>query len=275
MFAFYQLMTVADCASRLRRLSQALDVNDLRLEDTTDPTSQELVRLHFVGLGLDIKESLLEACGLVLLAKTHLDPHSSGELLLKYFDLLFHLLNIVNGQCLSKSDIIVIFALGVLDRLVSSVEQQQREMTSIGLLDVYSRPEDQELGGSFRLSRQELQQLRHRVQLWPLMEKLAVLNQLRLSHDLLHLAFSPGYHFLLMQQYCRPAFQVLTVIKLYLLSILGLIDSDQKAEESLRRELSRHLRYCLQSTPINLSHLQPLWFLLSSDKVREIKILFI
>lgn len=79
------------------------------------------------------------------------------------------------------------------------MEQQQRDMTSIGLLDVYARPEDRELGGSFQLSRQELQQLRHRVQLWPLMEKLAVLNQLRLSHDLLHLAFSPGYHFLLMQ----------------------------------------------------------------------------
>ncbi|XP_011610045.2 midasin isoform X2 [Takifugu rubripes] len=198
----FKLLTVADCASRLRRLSKALDVNDLRLEDTTASMSQELVRLHVVGLGLDIKESLLEACGLVLLANTLLDPHSSG----------------------------------VLDRLVSSVEQQQREMTCRGLLDVGSHPEDQELGVRVQLSRQELQQLRHRVQLWPLMEELAVLNQLRLSNDLLHLAFSPG---------------------------------DRKAEDSLRRELSRHLRYCLQSTPINLSHLQPLWFLLSSDKPAE------
>lgn len=201
---------MADCASRLRRLSKALDVNDLRLEDTTASMSQELVRLHVVGLGLDIKESLLEACGLVLLANTLLDPHSSGELLLKYFDLLFPLLNIVDRQVcpctiltigvnvlhsssrLSKS---VIFALGVLDRLVSSVEQQQHEMTCRGLLDVCSHPEDQELGVRVQLSRQELQQLHHRVQLWPLMEELAVLNQLRLSNDLLHLAFSPGYHF--------------------------------------------------------------------------------
>lgn len=83
-----QLLAVADCASRLRRLSKALDVNDLRLEDTAS-TSQELVRLHVVGLGLDIKEGLLEACGLVLLANTLLDPHASGQLLLPYLDVLF------------------------------------------------------------------------------------------------------------------------------------------------------------------------------------------
>lgn len=80
---------MADCASQLRRLSKSLDVNDLRLEDTTASMKQELVRLHIVGLGLDIKESLLEACGLVLMANTLLDPRSSGELLLKYFDLFF------------------------------------------------------------------------------------------------------------------------------------------------------------------------------------------
>lgn len=43
--------------------------------------------------------------------------------------------------------------------------------------------------------------------------------------------------------------------------------SDQEAEDSLRRELSRHLRYCLQSSPMNVSQLQSLWFLLSSDRV--------
>lgn len=49
--------------------------------------------------------------------------------------------------------------------------------------------------------------------------------------------------------------------------LLLLTCSDQEAEDSLRRELSRHLRYCLQSTPMNVSQLQPLWFLLSSDRV--------
>lgn len=46
--------------------------------------------------------------------------------------------------------------------------------------------------------------------------------------------------------------------------------SDQEAEDNLRRELSRHLRYCLQSTPMNVTQLQPLWFLLSSDRVGTI-----
>lgn len=75
---------------------------------------------------------------------------------------------------------------------MSSVEQQQREMTSRGLLDVFSRSDNEELEDRVNLSTRELQQLSHRVQLWPLMEELAVLNQLRLSNDLLHLAFSPG-----------------------------------------------------------------------------------
>lgn len=49
------------------------------------------------------------------------------------------------------------------------------------------------------------------------------------------------------------------------------ICSDQEAEDSIRQELSRHLRYCLQSTPMNVSQLQPLWFLLSSDRVSRIR----
>lgn len=86
-----------------------------------------------------------------------------------------------------------IFPSGVLERLVSSVEQQQRQMTSRGLLEVCYQSEGEEPGDRVHLAREELQQLRRRAQLWPLMEELAVLNQLRLSTDLLHLAFSPGY----------------------------------------------------------------------------------
>ncbi|XP_030578137.1 midasin [Archocentrus centrarchus] len=198
----FKLESVAECASRLRLLSKALDVSDLRLDSSTILRRQELVRLQGAGLGLDIKESLLEAWGLVLLANNQLDPQNSG----------------------------------VLERLVSSVEQQQCCMTSRGLLDVSSMSEGEEPTDGVPLAREELQQLRHRAQLWPLMEKLAVLNQLRLSTDLLHLALSPG---------------------------------DQEAEDCLRRDLSRHLRYCLQSTPINVSQLQPLWFLLSSDRPAE------
>lgn len=78
----------------------------------------------------------------------------------------------------------------------SSVERQHHHMTTRGLLELRSSSSEQEgeepLGGA-HLSREELQQLVRRAQLWPLMEQLAVLNQLRLSTDLLHLALSPGY----------------------------------------------------------------------------------
>lgn len=73
--------SVAECASRLRLLNKALDVSVLRLDSGAAPWRQELVRLQGAGLGLDIKESLLEACGLVLLANNQLDPHKSGELI--------------------------------------------------------------------------------------------------------------------------------------------------------------------------------------------------
>lgn len=73
---------------------------------------------------------------------------------------------------------------------MSGVAQQQNHMTSRGLLEVCSIPED-EPEDVVHLPRKELQQLSRRAQLWPLMEELAVLNQLRLSTDLLHLALSP------------------------------------------------------------------------------------
>lgn len=79
----------------------------------------------------------------------------------------------------------------MLDRLVVSVEQQQRQMTSSGLLEVRAMSEGDEAGDGVHLSREELQQLSRRTQLWPLMEQLAILNQLRLSTDLLQLALSP------------------------------------------------------------------------------------
>lgn len=84
------------------------------------------------------------------------------------------------------------FFSGVLERLVTSVEHQQQQMTSIGLLGVCSMSEGQEPADRVHLASEELHQLIRRAQLWPLMEELAVLNQLRLSTDLLHLALSPG-----------------------------------------------------------------------------------
>lgn len=76
----YKLESVAECASRLRMLSRALDVGDLRLDSTATLWRQELVRLQGAAMGLDTKESLLEAWGLVLLANNQLDADKSGKL---------------------------------------------------------------------------------------------------------------------------------------------------------------------------------------------------
>jgi len=65
-------------------------------------------------------------------------------------------------------------------------------MTSKGLLENRSLPEGEEPAGRVHMAREELLQLSCRAQLWPLMEELAVLNQLRLSTDLLRLSLSPG-----------------------------------------------------------------------------------
>ncbi|KAJ8008932.1 hypothetical protein DPEC_G00083550 [Dallia pectoralis] len=200
----FKLESVAECASQLRVLSRALDVGDLRLDPTASLWNRELVRLQGASLGLDTKERLLEAWGLVLLANNQLEPQNSG----------------------------------VLERLVSCVQQQQEHMTSCGLLVVRSSSmhDEGEQGECAPPSREMLQQLGRRTQLWPIMEQLAVLNQLRLSTDLLQLA--------------------LTL-------------SDRELEERLRREVSQHLRFCLQSTPMNVRQLQPLWFLLSSERPAE------
>ncbi|KAM9704373.1 midasin [Menidia menidia] len=197
----FKLAAVAECASRLRILSKALDVDNLILSRSLGSWRRELVLLQGSGLELDIKERLLEAWGLVVLANNQLDPQKSG----------------------------------VLDKLLSSVEQQHIHLSSKGLLEDCPPAEG---GASERppVAREELLQLSRRTQLWPLMEELAVLNQLRLSADLLRLSLSLG---------------------------------DQEAEDGLRRELSRHLRFCLQSTPMNVTQLQSLWFLLSSDRLAE------
>uniref|UniRef100_A0A8C8D189 Midasin n=1 Tax=Oncorhynchus tshawytscha TaxID=74940 RepID=A0A8C8D189_ONCTS len=141
----FKLESVAECASRLRILSRALDVGDLRLDNTASLWRQELVRLQGAALGLDTKESLLEAWGLVLLANNQLEPQNS-----------------VFMSSLSNYSLFnYILIPGVLERLLSCV---------------HAPP-----------CREVLQQLSRRAQLWPLMEELAVLNQLRLSTDLLQL----------------------------------------------------------------------------------------
>ncbi|XP_078798874.1 midasin isoform X2 [Oryzias latipes] len=198
----FKLEAVAECASRLKLLSEALDISDRRLERSLVSQEQELLRLQVAGLGFEVKESLLEAHGLVLLANNQVDTEKSG----------------------------------VLEKLLFNVEQQQNLLTSKGLLEIRSMSDEEDPAGAAHLSREEVLQLGRRIQLWPITEVLAVLNQLRLSADLLNMATSPG---------------------------------DQNQEDCLRRELSKHISYCLQSTPMSVGLLQSMWFLLRSDRLME------
>uniref|UniRef100_A0A3B3CZB6 Midasin n=1 Tax=Oryzias melastigma TaxID=30732 RepID=A0A3B3CZB6_ORYME len=191
----FKLESVAECSSRLKLLTDVLDVSALKLDSSLAPLDQELLRLQVAGLGVEVKEVLLEALGLVLLANNQVDPQKS-----------------------------------VLEKLLFSVEQQHNHMTSKGLLEIRSRSEEEDPAGGARLSREEVLQLGRRVQLWPLTEVLAVLNQLRLSADLLSMLPAP---------------------------------------DCLRRELSRHISFCLQATPMSVGLLQSLWFLLHSDRLVE------
>lgn len=71
---------MAECAARLRFLSRALDVKDLRLDESTPSLwRREVTRLRGVAMGIDSKEALLEAWGLVLQANLLLDPQSTGK----------------------------------------------------------------------------------------------------------------------------------------------------------------------------------------------------
>lgn len=90
----FQLETVAKCASQLRILSQALDVKDFTLDPTFSSWKQELVCLHVVGLRVDIKESLLDAWGLVLMANNELDTQKSGKIFFSLIQTTFVFYNL-------------------------------------------------------------------------------------------------------------------------------------------------------------------------------------
>lgn len=71
---------------------------------------------------------------------------------------------------------------------MSKVEAQQSHMIFQGVLEVRSMSEENEAAAGVPMTRGELLQLVHRTRLWPLMEEVAVLNQLRLTTDLLLLS---------------------------------------------------------------------------------------
>lgn len=73
------------------------------------------------------------------------------------------------------------------------VDQQQGHMASCGLLDSLSEDNEVEVGDSAAPGREVLLQLARRAQLWPALEELAVLNQMKVTTDLLYLSVTPRY----------------------------------------------------------------------------------
>ncbi|KAM9495289.1 midasin [Clarias gariepinus] len=191
---------VTECSAQLRLFSKTLDVRDLRLNDrTTSLWKREVTRLRGVAMRTDCKEALLEAWGLVLQANLVLDPQSTG----------------------------------VLERLRLNVDQLRGHMASCGLLDSLSEAED-ETGDAAGPDRELVLRLARRAQLWPVLEKLAILNQMKVTADLLQQSITHR--------------------------------GSKNEEEDLRGSLSNHLRFCIQSTPTSVRLLQPLWFLHRTER---------
>uniref|UniRef100_A0A8C2BQ53 Midasin n=1 Tax=Cyprinus carpio TaxID=7962 RepID=A0A8C2BQ53_CYPCA len=69
----------------------------------------------------------------------------------------------------------------------------QGHMASCGLLDSLSEDNEEEVGDSAAPGREVLLQLARRAQLWPALEELAVLNQMKVTTDLLYLSVTPRY----------------------------------------------------------------------------------
>uniref|UniRef100_A0A8C1W639 Midasin n=1 Tax=Cyprinus carpio TaxID=7962 RepID=A0A8C1W639_CYPCA len=69
----------------------------------------------------------------------------------------------------------------------------QGHMASCGLLDSLSEDNEEEVGDSAAPGREMLLQLARRAQLWPALEELAVLNQMKVTTDLLYLSVTPRY----------------------------------------------------------------------------------
>lgn len=156
-------------------------------------------------------------------------------------------------------------------------------MASCGLLDSLSEAEnEEEMGDSAGPDCELLLRLARRAQLWPVLEELAILNQMKVTADLLHQSITHRYD---ARFECRFRFYIpcssLIILLHWLWSVVSFhcIIPDQvlphrlfprgskNEEEDLRRSLSNHLRFCVQSTPMNIRLLQPMWFLLNTKRV--------
>lgn len=79
----------------------------------------------------------------------------------------------------------------MLERLRTCVDQQQGQMASCGLLNLLSDAEnEEEMDMGAGPDRELLLRLARRAQLWPVLEKLAILSQMKVTADLLHQSVS-------------------------------------------------------------------------------------
>lgn len=171
----------------------------------------------------------------------------------------------------------------MLESLRTCVDQQRGHMASCGLLDSLSEAEnEEEMGDGAGPDRELLLRLARRAQLWPVLEELAILNQMKVTADLLHQSITHRYDARFKCRFSGFLFHVHHESWCGLLhrlwSLVCLIPDQvpphrlfprgsQNEEEDLRRSLSNHLRFCMQSTPMNIRLLQPMWFLLSTKRV--------
>ncbi|XP_072559009.1 midasin isoform X3 [Paramormyrops kingsleyae] len=192
----YKLQTVAEYAAQLGGLCKALDLSDLRLDGSRPIGAQELARLRSAALGADARGGLVQAWGLIFQANHQLQPQHSG----------------------------------VVERLVTCVERQRSILASLGLPSHV--PGEGGLGAP--PSEELLRHVSRQGQLWPLLEELGLLSQLRLTALLLQLPH-------------------------------GMKDS----VGSLSQRFSHHQRFCLQSATTDARRLAPLWALANCERPGE------
>uniref|UniRef100_A0A671LK54 Midasin n=1 Tax=Sinocyclocheilus anshuiensis TaxID=1608454 RepID=A0A671LK54_9TELE len=98
------------------------------------------------------------------------------------------------------------------------VDQQQGHMASCGLLDSLSEDNEEEVGDGAAPGREVLLQLARRAQLWPALEELAVLNQMKVTTDLLYLSVTPRYDCVSLPNYYKTIHWELPLVWCELLS---------------------------------------------------------
>ncbi|XP_070306217.1 midasin isoform X2 [Odocoileus virginianus] len=188
---------VVECFSQLKIFNKALTVREWMPALGESGWQEDISRLQMVASEGTLKESLLRAWGLVLRANILEDVDSDA------------LKNLVNAQCLELK------AKGIS---LGFLEKKQSEASSLWQPDF-----------------SPLLQLTRSVQLWPLMEYLAMLWQYKVTADF-------------MTEAC-------------------LRRSSKHRQPQIDEEISCHITFCLKHTPVAPQELRDLWSLAHHQKM--------